>query len=167
MQKVLEIRDILVRIRIRGSIPLALTNGSEFGSGSPTPFFGDLMDTNVFSSYLLLIKLSAGTLSLALKISFLLKFCVKILFCKHYFSPLNTFMRKGKDPDPESDLWLTDPDPGGPKHWMQIYCSVGNVCTYSTTNVWRGQSKYIIYILACWLFVCVVVQCKKVTIELR
>jgi hypothetical protein len=21
-------------------------------------------------------------------------FCVKILFCKHYFSPLNTFMRK-------------------------------------------------------------------------
>jgi hypothetical protein len=26
------------------------------------------------------------------------------LFCKHYFNPLNTFMRKGKDPDP-----------GGPK----------------------------------------------------
>ncbi len=32
------------------------------------------------------------------------QFCFKILFCKHYFSPLNTFMRKGKDPDP-----------GGPK----------------------------------------------------
>jgi hypothetical protein len=28
----------------------------------------------------------------------LLKFCVKILFCKHYFSPLNTFLRKRKDP---------------------------------------------------------------------
>ncbi len=27
--------------------------------------------------------------------------CVKILFCKHYFSPLNTFERKGKDSDPE------------------------------------------------------------------
>jgi hypothetical protein len=41
---------------------------------------------------------------------FLLKFCVKILFCRHYFSLLNTFMRKGKDPVP-------DPDPvtGGPK----------------------------------------------------
>ncbi len=31
----------------------------------------------------------------------------------HYFSPLNSFMRKGKDPDPH--LWLMDPDPGGPK----------------------------------------------------
>jgi hypothetical protein len=29
----------------------------------------------------------------------LLKFCVKILFCKHYFSLLNAFMRKGKNPD--------------------------------------------------------------------
>ena len=28
------------------------------------------------------------------------KFCIKILFCNHYFSPLNTFMRKGKDLDP-------------------------------------------------------------------
>jgi hypothetical protein len=25
---------------------------------------------------------------------------VKILYSKHYFSPLNNFMRKGKDPDP-------------------------------------------------------------------
>ncbi len=30
-----------------------------------------------------------------------LKFCVKILFCKHYFRPLNTFMRKEKEMDPE------------------------------------------------------------------
>jgi hypothetical protein len=36
--------------------------------------------------------------------NFLQKFCVNILFGKHYFSPLNNFMRKGKD----SDL-------GGPK----------------------------------------------------
>jgi hypothetical protein len=34
---------------------------------------------------------------------FLIKCCVKILFCKHYFSSLNTLMRKGKDPDPY--LW--------------------------------------------------------------
>ena len=40
-----------------------------------------------------------------------------MLFCRHYFSPLNTFMRKGKDTEPEPDphLWLMDPDPGGPK----------------------------------------------------
>jgi hypothetical protein len=30
----------------------------------------------------------------------LLKLCVKVLFCKHFFIPLNTFMRKGEDPDP-------------------------------------------------------------------
>ncbi len=36
-----------------------------------------------------------------------------MLFCRHYFSPLNTFMRKGKDPNPH--FWLMDPDPKGPK----------------------------------------------------
>ncbi len=36
-----------------------------------------------------------------------------ISFGKHYFSPLNTFMRKGKDPDPY--LCLTDPNPRGQK----------------------------------------------------
>jgi hypothetical protein len=34
-----------------------------------------------------------------------------MLFYKHYFSPLNTFMRKEKDPDP----YLRLMDPGGPK----------------------------------------------------
>jgi hypothetical protein len=41
-----------------------------------------------------------------------------MLFCRHYFSPLNTFMRKGKDPepdsvpdfDPDSHLRLMNPD---------------------------------------------------------
>jgi hypothetical protein len=37
-----------------------------------------------------------------------------MLFCRHYFSPLNTLMSKEKDPDPQ--LFLMDPDPGGPKH---------------------------------------------------
>jgi hypothetical protein len=40
-------------------------------------------------------SLPAGTISSVLKI----KFFAKILFCKHYFSLLNTFMRKVKDPD--------------------------------------------------------------------
>ncbi len=39
-----------------------------------------------------------------------LKLKFKILFSNHYFSPLNTFMRKGKDP---YLWWLTDP--GDPK----------------------------------------------------
>ncbi len=37
--------------------------------------------------------------------NFLLKSCVKILFCKH-FSPLNIFMRKGKDPESDPDPYL-------------------------------------------------------------
>jgi hypothetical protein len=35
-------------------------------------------------------------------------FFVKMVFCRHYFTPLNTFMRKGKDleldPDPDPHL---------------------------------------------------------------
>jgi hypothetical protein len=37
-----------------------------------------------------------------------------MLFCRHYFRPLRTLMRKEKDPDPY--LRLMDPDPGGQKH---------------------------------------------------
>ncbi len=48
----------------------------------PTPFFIDFMDAkNIFFIFFLLT-----------------------LFCMHYFSLLNTFMRKGKD-------WELDPDP--------------------------------------------------------
>jgi hypothetical protein len=38
-------------------------------------------------------------------------------FCRHFFSPLNTLVRKGKDPEPDPDphLFLMDQDPGGPK----------------------------------------------------
>jgi hypothetical protein len=42
---------------------------------------------------------------------------LKFYFVKHYFSPLKTFMRKGKDPELDLDphLLLMDSDPGGPK----------------------------------------------------
>ncbi len=42
------------------------------------------------------------------------KFSFKILFWNHYFSPPNTFKRKGKDPqpDPDPNLWLIDPNAG-------------------------------------------------------
>jgi hypothetical protein len=36
----------------------------------------------------------------------LLKFGNKILFCKKSFSPLNIFMRKGKDPEPDPIPYL-------------------------------------------------------------
>ncbi len=39
-----------------------------------------------------------------------------MLFCRHYFSPLNTFMRKGKDPDPKPKTYLRQMDPGAQKH---------------------------------------------------
>ena len=65
-----------------------------------------------------------------------------MLFCRHYFSPLSTFLRKGEDPEPEPDpdsyLWLMDqiwireaqkhadpadadpvPDPD-PQHWAEV-----------------------------------------------
>ncbi len=31
---------------------------------------------------------------------------LKFYFVKHYFSPLNTFMGKGKDPQPDPDPYL-------------------------------------------------------------
>jgi hypothetical protein len=42
-----------------------------------------------------------------------------MFFCRHYFSPRNTSMRKGKDaepdPDPDPHLFLMDLDPVCPK----------------------------------------------------
>jgi hypothetical protein len=39
---------------------------------------------------------------------------LKFYFASIYFSPLNTFMRKRKDQDPDPYLSLTDTDPGDP-----------------------------------------------------
>jgi hypothetical protein len=56
---------------------------------------------------------------------------------KFYFASINavrsnTFMRKGKDPDPYLWLWLMDPDPRMPNtaYWyeMQYFLSIGNYC---------------------------------------
>ncbi len=58
----------------------------------PTPFYSDLKDAK---KYLLRTYPQAHSLQ-SLVYCFKDKFCVKILFGKHYFSPLNTFMRKWK-----------------------------------------------------------------------
>ncbi len=69
----------------------------------PTPFFSDFKDAKKNFLVIFSYCLPSGTLFSVLKIYFLLKFCVIILFCKHYVSPLNTSMRKGKDPEPDPD----------------------------------------------------------------
>jgi hypothetical protein len=76
---VLRIRDILVRIRIGllSSVTLRCKN---------IIFF---LITYLQAHYLQSLICCSKD-----------KFYVKILFRKHYFSPLNSFMRKGKDPDP-------------------------------------------------------------------
>jgi hypothetical protein len=72
-----------------------------------TPFLSDFKDAKknyLFSSYFFLINCPQAKYLQSLKFNFLLKFCVKILSCLHYFSPLNTFIRKGKDPVPDPYL---------------------------------------------------------------
>jgi hypothetical protein len=73
-----------------------------------TPFFIEFHDAkkNIFVSYFFLITCPQAHHLQSKKFNFCLKFCVTILFGRHCFSPLNTFMRKGKDPEP---------DPGGRK----------------------------------------------------
>jgi hypothetical protein len=83
----------------------------------PTPFFSDFKDAKkkYFFHIFFLITYSQAHYLQSWKFNLLLKFCVKILFCKQSIIPLNIFMRKGKDPDPDPYLWLMEPDPGGPK----------------------------------------------------
>jgi hypothetical protein len=60
---------------------------------------------------------------------FLQKFCVKILFCKHYFSPLNTFMKKGRIQEaqkhPDSDPQLCE------EFFTFLFLFISVKCKYS------------------------------------
>ena len=83
-----------------------------------TPFFSDFKDAKkLFFFHFFLITYPQAHYLQSKKLKVLLKFCVKILFCGQYFSPLITCMWKGKDPEPDPYLWLMDPNPdsGGPK----------------------------------------------------
>jgi hypothetical protein len=67
------------------------------------------------------------------------KFSIKILFCNHYFSPLNTFMRKGKDP-------------GGPKTYgsgcgsRTLLCSLTKKNIFFTANILGWTALHLILI---------------------
>ncbi len=89
------------------------------GSGSPDPYLW-LMDPDRTPSFIdfkdakkILFPITCPqALHLqSKKFHVLLKFCVKILFCRHYRT---VFKRKGKDPEPDSCpdpyLWLMDPN---------------------------------------------------------
>jgi hypothetical protein len=88
-----------VRIQIPGSVPIdnGSGSGSNSGSGSspdpdlipdPAPFFSDFKDGKKLFFHIFFLYLTQA-------------YYVKILFYEHKFRPLNTFMRKGKDPDPD------------------------------------------------------------------
>jgi len=67
----------------------------------PTPFFSDFKDVKKNCSHIFSYNLPAGTISSVLKFKFLLTFCVKIFLAT---IPLNTFMRNGKDLEPDPYL---------------------------------------------------------------
>jgi hypothetical protein len=94
---------VRIRIRIPGSLPL--TSGSGSGSSSGSDSFIDFKDETKKYFFNIITSPQAHHLQ-SKKLNFLLKFCVKMFFCRHYFSPLNTFMRTRKDPDPDLYIWL-------------------------------------------------------------
>jgi hypothetical protein len=105
-----------------GSAPM--TNRSASGSNSFLQWLKECKKILLFPTYFFLIKYPQVLVHYLQSLIYWFKdkFWVKIFFCKHYFSPLNTYMRKGKDPDLEPDpyLWIMDPHPGGPnpQHWL-------------------------------------------------
>jgi hypothetical protein len=54
------------------------------------------MQKKYLFSYFFRITGPQALLHQSKKLNFLLNFCVKILFCRNFFSPPNTFMRKGR-----------------------------------------------------------------------
>jgi hypothetical protein len=97
-------RDILVRIRIITSdwwVRILLRN--------PDPSPVSIVFKNakkIFFSYFFLKTCPQAHHLQSKKFNFCQNYCIKMLFCRHYFSPLNTFMRKGKDPESDPYLWL-------------------------------------------------------------
>ena len=141
----MEIHDILVRIRvwirirIPGSVPLDPDPAPD-----PTPFFTDFKDARKYCfSYFFLITCPQAHHLLSKMLNFLLN----LLFCRHYFRPLITFLRKGKDPDPH--LRLMDPD--GPKTWGSCGSGSGSPTLVTPAQDLTRQDKKLVSRSACLL----------------
>ncbi len=120
------------------------------GSGSPDPYLW-LMDLDpnptlqnqifFFVFFLITCPRPQAHHIQSKKLNFVLKFCVNMLFCRHYLSSLYTFMtiRKGKEPDPY--LWLMDPDPDpDPQHWYQV--SLNRCCGFGSVPMfWDSRIR--------------------------
>ncbi len=93
----------------------------------PTPCFGDFKNAEHFFFHICSNNYPQAHYLQSLIYCFKDTFCVKILFCKPYLSPLNNFI-KGKDP--HLYLWLTDPDPGRPKNMRILRIRITNTTFY-------------------------------------
>ncbi len=88
--------------------------GSGCGCGSSDPYFWLNATKNIFKYLFMFKKIKFKSFKiikniLTIKIKFFAtKFFFKIWFCNHYYSPLNTFMRKRKDMESDSDPLVTN-----------------------------------------------------------
>ncbi len=96
----------------------------------PTPFFSDFKDAKK-KFHIFFLQLTRSLKNLI--------FCQN--FCKHYFSPLNSLMRKGKDPDLDPYFWSGS---GMPKNMRIRILNTG--CLFSLYN---SISYHSIMTLAC------------------
>ncbi len=91
-------------IQCWGSVSFWCLSGSNFSSDFS---FGVEMLKKLFFPIFFFLQLTRIFSLKSEKFNFLLKFCVKILFCKHYCCPLNNFIGKekgsgsGRPPDPD------------------------------------------------------------------
>ncbi len=109
----LNILPIFFILPARNPVPLRMT-----------PFFNDFKDAKKYFFLHIFLKTCPQAHHLQSKnLNFLLKFCDKMIFCRHYISPLNTFMRKGKDPRSRIRVDQKHGDPADPvpdpQHWFQ------------------------------------------------
>jgi hypothetical protein len=89
------------------------------------------MPKKIFFSTFFSHNLPTGTSLQSKKLNFLLKLCVKILFCRHYFNPLNTFMRKGKDPGDPKTCGSCGSGSGSPTLLLRNWYGYVGTCLYS------------------------------------
>ncbi len=137
---VLRIHDILVWIRIRGSMPL--TNGSGSRSWIRILLFSSLTFKMPTKNYF--FKFSAD-------------YFLKVHL--HYFSKTKSqkdsqnsrnqgfsyyfcMMIEDTDPEPDPYLWLMDPDPGGPKTCGSVWIRIRNTAKNLQKRTSYSWQKY-------------------------